>query len=111
MTGGDTGERREAMYRELLALRRTEIVPRLTGARSIGACVVGSKAVVARWQMGDDAVLTLAVNLAADESSIAPPAGSLLYATSADAGRQAAVGLLVGPSCSAFLDAGQATNE
>src|SRR5690606_1284202 len=52
-----------AYYGHLLEIRRTHVMPRLQGARSLGAEAVGSAAVVARWQMGDGAVLTLAVNL------------------------------------------------
>ncbi|WP_375420662.1 malto-oligosyltrehalose trehalohydrolase [uncultured Sphingomonas sp.] len=54
------------LYRRLLAARRTEIVPRLAGARALGAQVVGDKAFVARWAMGDDRVLTLLFNIGDD---------------------------------------------
>jgi len=47
----------------LLAARRDYLMPRLEGARSLGATAVGPKAVVARWRMGDGKVLTLAFNL------------------------------------------------
>jgi maltooligosyltrehalose trehalohydrolase len=47
----------------LLTLRRTHLVPRLEGARSLGAAAIGPAAVLARWRLGDGAVLTLAVNL------------------------------------------------
>ncbi len=59
-----------ARTRRLIALRRAHIVPRLEGARSLGAEAVGPKAVVARWHMGDGAVLTIAVNLDADEVEV-----------------------------------------
>lgn len=52
-----------ALYRQLLGLRRDAIVPRLTGARSEGAQPIGDAAVVARWRMGDGALLTIAINL------------------------------------------------
>ncbi|WP_454689995.1 malto-oligosyltrehalose trehalohydrolase [Achromobacter aloeverae] len=52
-----------AAYAELLALRHREIVPRLDGARAIGAHVLGMRAVVAQWRMGDGAVLSLYANL------------------------------------------------
>ncbi len=45
-------------------------MPRLEGTRSLGAQAVGPKAVVARWHMGDGAVLSIAVNLAAEEVEI-----------------------------------------
>ncbi|MFV0622994.1 malto-oligosyltrehalose trehalohydrolase [Sphingomonas sp. ac-8] len=52
-----------ALYAELLALRHAHIVPRLKGAQSLGAEAIGDAAVVARWRMGDDATLTIALNL------------------------------------------------
>jgi maltooligosyltrehalose trehalohydrolase len=57
------GAAREALYRRLLELRSAAIVPRLAGARSLSAEVIGPKAVLARWRLGDGAVLTLATNL------------------------------------------------
>ncbi|MFC4276541.1 malto-oligosyltrehalose trehalohydrolase [Achromobacter aloeverae] len=52
-----------ATYTELLAVRRREIVPRLQGAHALGAHVLGLRAVVAQWRMGDGATLTLYANL------------------------------------------------
>ena len=74
------GPAREALYRHLIDLRATAIVPRLDGTRALAAEVVAPKAVVARWRLGDGAVLTLASNLAADMVPIALPAGRLLFA-------------------------------
>ncbi|WP_372426532.1 malto-oligosyltrehalose trehalohydrolase [Salinarimonas chemoclinalis] len=54
-----------ALYRRLLAARAERIAPRLKGARAEGAEVVGEKAVVGRWRMGDGARLTLLANLGA----------------------------------------------
>lgn len=51
-----------ALYKTLLAIRRERIVPHLQDSKPLGAEVIGDKAVVARWQLGD-AVLTLALNL------------------------------------------------
>ncbi|WP_233350205.1 malto-oligosyltrehalose trehalohydrolase [Kushneria phosphatilytica] len=51
------------LYTRLLELRHAEIVPRLEGAETLDAEVLGDKAVHARWKMGDDSVLSLAVNL------------------------------------------------
>jgi maltooligosyltrehalose trehalohydrolase len=56
------GAQRRALYQSLIKLRRDHVVPRLAGARSLGAEVLGPKAVVARWRMGDDAILTIATN-------------------------------------------------
>ena len=66
------GPAREALYRRLIALRATEIVPRLDGARALTAEVIGPKAVVARWRLGDGAILTLASNLDADAGAVRP---------------------------------------
>ena len=61
----------------LIALRRQHIVPRLEGARSLGAEAVGPSAVVARWHMGDGSVLTIAVNFAAESVAVPPHRFSL----------------------------------
>jgi malto-oligosyltrehalose trehalohydrolase len=60
--GPDAGVWR-AFYKDLLTLRRTQIVPRLKGTRAMEAAAVGEKAVFAAWRMGDGARLSLAVNL------------------------------------------------
>jgi len=51
---------------QLLTLRRVRIVPGLKGCKTLGAVVLDSKAVLARWRLGDGATLTLAVNLGVD---------------------------------------------
>jgi maltooligosyltrehalose trehalohydrolase len=67
------------LYTSLLALRREQIVPRLRGARSEGACAIGDKAVVAAWRLGDGARLTLACNLDADAVSTKLPRGAPVW--------------------------------
>jgi maltooligosyltrehalose trehalohydrolase len=52
-----------ALYRDLIAVRREHIVPRLKGARSDGAEVLAEGAVAAHWLMGDGARLTIVLNL------------------------------------------------
>ena len=69
----------QALYRELLTIRHARIVPRLDDAMAIGAEVVGDRAVVARWRLGD-AVLTLAINLG-DAAVAVAGEGDLLFAT------------------------------
>ena len=61
---GEDADGWRRFYADLLELRRTHVVPGLDGARSTGAEVLGEKAVLARWSLGDGAALTLAVNLA-----------------------------------------------
>jgi maltooligosyltrehalose trehalohydrolase len=100
------GAKREALYRQLIDLRLTEIVPRLNATRSVEARAIGQKAVVARWQLGDGAMLTLATNLDAQPIPIAPPAGSLLFANVVDAISLARSGWLPGHCTYVFLDTG-----
>lgn len=91
--GADAAERR-ALYRELLELRRSEIVPRLTGTRAIGARAVGPAAVTAQWQMGDGAILTIACNLGDAATEMPQPQGRTLFATSPGANEDARSGRL-----------------
>jgi maltooligosyltrehalose trehalohydrolase len=77
----ENGAEREALYQRLLQLRRSEIVPRLTDARSRGARAIGEKAVQASWCMGDGAVLTIASNLAREPVDIEVPRGTLLFSS------------------------------
>ena len=84
------GPAREALYRRLIALRATEIVPRLDGAHALTAEAIGPKAVVARWRLGDGAVLTVATNLDAQAVTLDPPAGVLLFASTEMPARLAA---------------------
>jgi maltooligosyltrehalose trehalohydrolase len=52
-----------ALYRQLLALRREQLMPRLQGTRSLGARALGDHAVAAQWQLGDGTRLVIASNL------------------------------------------------
>jgi len=99
------GAGRESFCRHVIGLRLTEIVPRLEGARSLGAWAVGPKAVVASWLLHDGARLTLATNLDCTEASIEPPAGNPLFASTADAVSMARSGRLPGYCTCAFLAA------
>jgi len=63
-----------SLYRQLLGLRHERVVPRLKGARSQGAEVLGDAAVVARWRMGDGALLTIAINLGDEAVAFPSPA-------------------------------------
>ena len=70
---------RFAFYQHLIALRMQEVVPRLPGTTSLGAYVIGPKAVVAKWLMGDGAKLTIVTNLGSETVPVGTPAGRLLY--------------------------------
>ena len=70
---GDDGATWRDFYRSLIALRADRIVPHLAGAAALGAEVVGEKAVVARWTLGDGATLTIALNLGEAMVPVAAP--------------------------------------
>jgi maltooligosyltrehalose trehalohydrolase len=52
-----------ALYKQLLALRKEEIIPRLPGASAIGTQILADHAVSASWRMGDGSVLRIDLNL------------------------------------------------
>jgi maltooligosyltrehalose trehalohydrolase len=76
----------ESLHRDLLAVRHGFIVPRLPGTHAIGGEVVGPASVIARWRMGDGAVLSIATNLGAKDQRTAMPTGPRLFATHPDVG-------------------------
>ena len=102
------GPARRVLYRRLIALRQSEIVPRLDGASAIEARAIGGRAVLARWRLGDGAVLTLAANLGREPVAVSVPAGEALSATPDEAAPQACAGRLPGHSTVAWLDHGPA---
>lgn len=66
-------------YRDLLAIRRESIIPRLTGSRSLHARVLSPDAILAEWLMGDGHILTIAVNLGGTPVSREGPTGAPLF--------------------------------
>ncbi len=67
-------------YTEVLALRHEQVTPRLDGAYGDGAEASGDAAVLARWRMGDGALLTLVLNLGADDVRLTQrPVGQPIY--------------------------------
>ncbi|MGH6739683.1 MAG: DUF3459 domain-containing protein, partial [Bradyrhizobium sp.] len=72
----EPGRKRLALVRELLAIRRREIVPRLAGACFGYAHAAADGLLTAGWRMGDGATLRLVANLSpreiADPSSETP---------------------------------------
>jgi 1,4-alpha-glucan branching enzyme/maltooligosyltrehalose trehalohydrolase len=74
-----------AFYTELLALRRREIMPRLTCkvTRRGEPRILGERAVMVQWRVRDGATLTCIANLAPHEASYpeAMPSDRLLFAT------------------------------
>jgi maltooligosyltrehalose trehalohydrolase len=90
-------------YQRLLALRHQVVVPHLAEARSLGASVLGDKAVMARWDLPGKGVLALYVNLGADRVEIGPPPGELLFESCEDAGEANKSGSLPACSSTAFI--------
>ncbi len=76
--GPDAAEWQE-LYRSLIELRTRLIVPRLKGARSLGAQVLGEKAVSAAWQLGDGAVLSLALDLGDEPAPLPEAEGEVIF--------------------------------
>lgn len=60
---GPEQQANEALYRQLLKIRREEIVPHLPGAQALGTDVLGHGAISARWRLGDGSVLRIDFNL------------------------------------------------
>ncbi|MDR5761866.1 malto-oligosyltrehalose trehalohydrolase [Caballeronia sp. LZ035] len=83
-------------YRSALTVRAKLVTPRLKGAKALGAQVLGEKALIARWKLGDGQTLTVALNL--DEAPVAlgeTPQGKLIFETPAraqDRGRDGELG-------------------
>jgi maltooligosyltrehalose trehalohydrolase len=90
-----------ALHKHLLALRREHIIPRLPGTKALGAQAVGEKAVLARWQLGDGSLLTIATNLGGDTVPCGAP-GSPLFESMAGAAGTLGTGTLP-PRCTVAL--------
>jgi malto-oligosyltrehalose trehalohydrolase len=88
------------LYSELLAIRRTRVVPGLKGATSIEARVLADKAVLAQWRLGGGARLSLALNLGETSAALRPVPGELLYAI----GCERPAGRLPAPAFAAWLE-------
>jgi malto-oligosyltrehalose trehalohydrolase len=75
------GKKRLALVRELLAIRRREIVPRLAGATFGDAQTAANGLLTAHWRMGDGATLQLSANLSENEMARAPgrTTGALIW--------------------------------
>ncbi|HKH01445.1 MAG TPA: DUF3459 domain-containing protein, partial [Bradyrhizobium sp.] len=59
----ETAKKRLALVREVLAIRRREIIPRLAGARFGEAHAASKGLLTANWRMADGATLQLQANL------------------------------------------------
>jgi maltooligosyltrehalose trehalohydrolase len=95
---------RERLYKQLLTLRRSEIVPRLEGAQALDARAIGAAAVLAQWRMGDESRLVIACNLGQEAADLPRKQGRLLFASSQAAEHAASVGRLEPYSTIAILE-------
>ena len=73
--------KRLTLVRDLLKVRRREIVPRLAGTAFGEAHAAANHLLTANWRMGDGATLRLLANLSDQDISHAPgvPAGTLIW--------------------------------
>src|SRR5206468_4254502 len=80
------GKKRLALVRELLAIRRREIVPRLAGASFGDAHAADNSSLTAHWRMGDGATLQLVANLSNNEiaSKASAASGTPIWGGEAD---------------------------
>jgi malto-oligosyltrehalose trehalohydrolase len=101
----EDGVARFALYRRLLTLRQSLIVPRLAGARAGRASVLGKAAVRAHWRLGDGSNLTLLSNLDAEPVSAAAPPGAVVFESRAGASHAVAGWTLPGQTTIAYLEA------
>ncbi|WP_322104627.1 malto-oligosyltrehalose trehalohydrolase [Paraburkholderia sp. J41] len=106
------GERREWMhfYKSALCVRAHLLIPRLRHARALDATVLaddneaGKAALVARWRLGDGAVLSIALNLGRESVPLDPkPEGMVIFETPGRARDRADQGSLPENACIAWL--------
>jgi len=70
------------LYHQLLSLRHREITPRLPGVQALGAEVLATGAVSARWRLGDGTQLQIRLNLSASAVAYhSSPDAQLLFQT------------------------------
>ena len=81
MQESGTGRRFYKLYTKLLALRRDQIIPRLTGMQGDMAQyqIIGPKALQVSWILGDGSRLHVIINFAAEPVCIKPPSKAPLY--------------------------------
>jgi malto-oligosyltrehalose trehalohydrolase len=77
------GAARLAYYRDLLAIRRNEIIPRLSGIRGgSGDYSADGASVAVSWTLGDGTSLKLLANVGSEPlEGISPPQGRVIFST------------------------------
>jgi hypothetical protein len=74
-------------YHRLLAIRRTAIIPRLSGMRGASArrLSLTGNVLAIHWRLGDESTLQLLANLGPQEASDAElPDGEVIFSTAAE---------------------------
>ncbi len=109
-TNRDPHERWLALYRELLAIRRAKLVPRLRamGGHAGRFVVHAAGALTVAWRLGDGARLRLYLNLGSENVSVSPPPRSaeLLHCEPRDARAVLAGGRLPSSAAACYLSSG-----
>jgi len=73
-------------YRSALAVRTKLLMPRLKNAKTLGAKVIGEKAVLANWRLGDGSTYSVALNLGKEAIPLTGhPPGKVVFETPARA--------------------------
>ena len=98
------GKARLDLYRRLLDLRSSKLVPRLRGARALAAVANGPASVVARWRLSDGVVLVIASNLGRDDAPCEHLEGEILFESRGDAAAGIRGGTLMAGSTVALLE-------
>jgi maltooligosyltrehalose trehalohydrolase len=93
------GDDRRRLYRDLLAIRRRELVPYLDATKSVAGTVLGPKALQVSWQQSDGSMLTIAVNLGDAAVALSQIPGRLIFSSAGNP-----PGSLPGFCTLAFLD-------
>jgi maltooligosyltrehalose trehalohydrolase len=94
-----------ALYRQLLRVRHSEIVPRLEGSQFLGAQALGEAAALARWRMGDGSELRLELNLSDSDLEVNSPApGARLLHASRGTETELSAGTLHARSAKMYLE-------
>jgi maltooligosyltrehalose trehalohydrolase len=105
---GERGQQQAAIlkfHHDLLALRRSHIIPRIPGTVSLRARPLGSHGVRAAWRMGDGAVLTIASNFGTEQLDIEACPGLVLYEPRPGVAQAISTGTLAAHATVAFLQA------
>ena len=92
-------------HHDLLALRRTHVVPGIPGCHSVGVDVLSPAALVARWRLGKGGTLSIACNFGEAEAGMEPAAGDCLFQTSAGVWSAGRTGRMLGRSAVAWIAA------